>query len=105
MGPEGVRELSDRRHPPSVLVCDSEPQSVRALKAVLRQAGFEVDATYTAEEALTRAALRVPDAAIIEMTLPDGTGTQICRALRRWSAVPVILLSRVSDEIPLLEAF
>jgi two-component system, OmpR family, KDP operon response regulator KdpE len=58
-----------------------------------------------AEEALTRAALRVPDAAIIEMTLPDGTGTQICRALRQWSSVPVILLSGVSDEIWLLEAF
>jgi hypothetical protein len=55
MGPEGVRELSDRRHPPSVLVCVSEPQSVRALKAVLRQAGLEVYATHAAEEALTRA--------------------------------------------------
>jgi CheY-like chemotaxis protein len=47
----------------------------------------------------------VPDAAIMVMTLPDGTGTQICRALRQWSSIPVILLSGVSDEIWLLEAF
>jgi two-component system KDP operon response regulator KdpE len=57
-----------------VLVCDDELQIVRALKVVLREAGFEVEATATAQEALDAAAVRPPDAAIIDLMLPDGSG-------------------------------
>jgi len=83
---------------PAVSVCDHESQSVRALRVVLRQAGFDVDATSTAEEALKHAALRAPDAAIIELALPDGGGVELCRRLREWSAMPVIVLSIFHDE-------
>lgn len=60
-----------------VLVCENESQSLRVLKVVLRTAGFGVEATDTAEEALDRAALRTPDAAIVEMPLPDGNGVEL----------------------------
>ena len=99
---DGHRTVSDRRR---ILLCDAESQSLRALRVVLRGAGFEVDATSTAAEALDRGALRLPTAAIIELVLPDGDGVEVCRRLREWSAMPVILLSAVCDEEAQLRAF
>jgi two-component system KDP operon response regulator KdpE len=81
-----------------VLVCDDEPQILRALRVVLREAGFEAILAATAEEALDRASIRPPDAAIIDLVLPDGDGIEVCRRLREWSAMPIILLSAVGDE-------
>ena len=83
---------------PQVLVCDDELQILRALKVVLRDAGFEVEATATAEEALDAAAVRPPDAAIIDLMLPDGSGVDVCRQLRSWSDLPIIVLSAIGDE-------
>jgi two-component system KDP operon response regulator KdpE len=81
-----------------VLVVDDEPQILRALRGVLREAGFEAVAAATAEEALDRAAVRPPDAAIVDLVLPDGDGVEVTRRLREWSAMPIIVLSAVGDE-------
>jgi two-component system, OmpR family, KDP operon response regulator KdpE len=81
-----------------VLVCDDEPQIVRALTVVLREAGFESIPAETGEEALDRAAVRPPDAAIIDLILPDIDGVEVCRRLREWSSVPIIVLSAVGEE-------
>ncbi len=81
-----------------VLICDDEAQILRALRIVLREAGFDVVPTATVREALDAAALRPPDAAIIDMLLPDGTGVDVCRGLREWTAAPIIVLSAVGDE-------
>jgi two-component system KDP operon response regulator KdpE len=83
---------------PRILVVDDEPQILRALRTSLRGAGYEVDTAETAEAALTAAALRPPDAVILDLVLPDGRGTDVCRELRTWSTVPVIVLSVVGDE-------
>jgi two-component system KDP operon response regulator KdpE len=88
-----------------ILLCDAESQSLHALRVVFHGAGFEVDATRTAAEALDRGALSRPTAAIIELVLPDGDGVQICRRLRNWSDMPVILLSAVRDEGEQVRAF
>jgi len=81
-----------------VLVCDDEPQIVRALKVILRDAEFEVTTAETAAEALDRAAVRPPDAAIIDLVLPDGDGVEVCRTLRQWSEMPILVLSAVGEE-------
>ena len=81
-----------------VLVCDDEPQIVRALKVVLREAGFEAIAATSGEEALDRAAVRAPDAAIIDLILPDIDGIEVCRRLREWFAAPILVLSAVGEE-------
>ena len=81
-----------------VLVCDDELQILRALRAVLRDAGFEVVATATAEEALEASVLRAPDAAILDMILPDGDGIEVCRRIREWSEMPILMLSAVGQE-------
>jgi two-component system, OmpR family, KDP operon response regulator KdpE len=83
---------------PRVLICDDEQQILRALRVILRDAGFEALPAGTIEEALDVAAVRAPDAAIIDLMLPDGDGVELCRKLREWSAMPVIVLSAVGDE-------
>ncbi|HMJ34157.1 MAG TPA: response regulator transcription factor [Baekduia sp.] len=87
--------MSDRRR---ILVCDDEPQILRALKVILREAGFEAVLAETAEEALDRAAVHPPDGAIIDLVLPDGDGVEVCRQIRGWSQMPIIVLSAVGDE-------
>ncbi len=81
-----------------VLVVDDEPQILRALRTNLRGAGYDVVTAETAEAALAEAAMRPPDAVILDLLLPDGSGTDVCRELRQWSTVPVIVLSAVGDE-------
>jgi two-component system, OmpR family, KDP operon response regulator KdpE len=81
-----------------VLVCDDEQQILRALRVILRDAGFEALPTSTAEEALDLAAVQRPDAAILDLVLPDFDGVELCRRLREWSDMPVIVLSAIGDE-------
>jgi len=81
-----------------VLVVDDEQQILRALRTSLRGAGFEVETADTAEGALAAAAMRPPEAVILDLVLPDGTGTEVVRELRTWSSAPVIVLSAVGDE-------
>jgi two-component system, OmpR family, KDP operon response regulator KdpE len=81
-----------------VLVCDDEPQILRALRVVLREAGFDVVPAATAQEALDRAAVQPPEAAILDLVLPDGDGIEVCRSLREWSRMPIIVLSAIGDE-------
>jgi two-component system KDP operon response regulator KdpE len=84
--------------PPRVLVVDDEPQILRALKVVLREAGFETVAAETAAQALDLAAVKPPDAAIIDLVLPDGDGVEVTRSLREWSQMPILVLSAVGEE-------
>jgi len=81
-----------------VLVCDDELQILRGLKIVFREAGFDVVAAQSAQEALDAAALHPPEAAIIDLVLPDGDGVDVCRQLRSWSQMPIIVLSAVGEE-------
>jgi two-component system KDP operon response regulator KdpE len=88
--------MSDPR--PRVLVCDDEPQILRALRVVLREAGFDVVPASTAAEALDAAAVRPPHAAIVDLVLPDGDGIEVTRKLREWSSMPVLVLSAIGEE-------
>src|ERR1700742_4596010 len=83
---------------PRVLVVDDEPQILRALRIILRDAGFEVLLAGTVQEALDAAALRPPAAAIIDLVLPDGDGIEVTRALRTWTKMPIVVLSAVGEE-------
>ncbi len=81
-----------------VLVVDDEPQILRAVQMKLRNAGYAVDTAATAKDALTQAAMRPPEAVILDLLLPDGSGTEVCRELRRWSSAPILVLSAVGEE-------
>ena len=81
-----------------VLVVDDEPQFLRALATNLRGAGYAVETATGAAEALAAAGLAPPDAVILDLVLPDGTGTDVCRELRQWTEAPIIVVSAVGDE-------
>ena len=81
-----------------VLVVDDEPQILRALQLKLRGAGYAVDTAATASEARIKASIRPPEAIILDVLLPDGRGTDVCRELRSWSEVPILVLSAVGEE-------
>jgi two-component system, OmpR family, KDP operon response regulator KdpE len=83
---------------PRVLVVDDERQILRALELKLRSAGYTVDTAATAKEALAQAAMRPPEAVILDLLLPDGSGTDVARELRKWSAAPILVLSAVGEE-------
>ena len=87
-----------------ILVCDDEPQIRRALNLILRDAGYEVLLAATGEEALDTAALAGPHLAIVDLMLPDQPGIEICRRLREWSEIPILILSAIGDEQTKIEA-
>jgi two-component system KDP operon response regulator KdpE len=81
-----------------ILVVDDEPQILRALGTMLRGAGYDVEAATTGGTALAAAAARPPEAVILDLVLPDRSGIEVCRELRTWTDVPVIVLSAVGEE-------
>jgi two-component system KDP operon response regulator KdpE len=81
-----------------VLVVDDEPQILRALRVILRNAGYDVDTAETKSEALDAVSVRPPDAMVLDLVLPDGSGVEVCTQVRRWSNLPIIVLSAVGDE-------
>jgi two-component system KDP operon response regulator KdpE len=83
---------------PRVLVCDDEPQILRALKVILRDAGYEAVPATSGEEALDLAAVRPPEAAILDLMLPDLDGVELTKRLREWTEMPIVVLSAVGEE-------
>jgi two-component system, OmpR family, KDP operon response regulator KdpE len=81
-----------------VLVVDDEPQILRALRVILRNAGYEVTTAATKSEALDAVSVRPPDAMVLDLVLPDGSGVDVTSEVRSWSSLPIIVLSAVGDE-------
>jgi len=71
-----------RSRPPVVLIIDDQEWSTRSLESILAPSGFAVMRAFTAKKGLERAQVHVPDAVFIDVSLPDGDGLEVCRALR-----------------------
>ena len=83
----------------AVLVIDDESAIRRTLTAGLQARGYEVRTAVTGEEGLSVLATHPPDLVILDLGLPDLDGVEVCRRLRQWSDIPVIVLSaQGSDE-------
>lgn len=78
---------------PLILLIDDEPQILRALKTILGSAHFRVISAVTGEEGIALAATQSPDVIILDLTLPDLDGVQVCEQIREWSKIPIIVLS------------
>jgi two-component system, OmpR family, KDP operon response regulator KdpE len=87
-----------------ILAVDDEPEILRALETILRGAGYEIETAASGNEALARATLRPPDAVLLDLVLPDRSGIEVCRELRTWTQIPILLLSVVGDEGEKVEA-
>jgi two-component system KDP operon response regulator KdpE len=78
---------------PLILLIDDEPQILRALKTILSANHFRVDTAVTGEQGIALAATQSPDIIVLDLTLPDMDGVQVCRQIREWSQTPIIILS------------
>jgi two-component system KDP operon response regulator KdpE len=78
---------------PRVLVVDDEPQIRRSLRVALHANGYEIEEAATGEAALELAASRPPALIILDLSLPDIDGVEVCRRLREWTQLPIIILS------------
>ena len=87
-----------------ILVVDDEPGIVRALSAALQARGHRVAAAVTGAEALAAVAARSPAVVILDLGLPDMDGIDVCRRLRLWTDVPIIVLTAEGAEWRKVEA-
>ena len=82
----------------TILVIDDEPQIRRVVKHAVDDDGTRVLEAASAREGLDLAAAERPDLIVLDLGLPDGSGEDVCRQLRSWTQVPILVLSaRHSD--------
>ena len=76
-----------------ILICDDDPQMIRAMRIALTAHGYDVTAAANGTEAISAAARVHPDVLLIDMGMPDLDGTEVIEAVRGWSDAPVIVVS------------
>lgn len=88
----------------NALLVEDEPHIRRFVRGALEREGWQVHEAETVERGLTEAGTREPDVIILDLGLPDGDGADFIADLRKWSAVPVIVLSARVDEAEKIRA-
>ena len=78
---------------PTALLVEDEPQIRRFVRAALEAEGWQVHESATLQRGLIDAGTRRPDLVVLALGLPDGDGIDFLADIRKWSAVPVIVLS------------
>jgi two-component system KDP operon response regulator KdpE len=86
------------RSKPVILVVDDEPQILRVMRASLPARGYEVRTAPGGEEALDEIRKEVPDLIILDLVMPKMSGLDVCRRVREFSPVPIIVLSAKGSE-------
>jgi two-component system KDP operon response regulator KdpE len=89
---------------PRVLIVDDDTDLLNACRVGLRALGHEVATAETGRDALSEVALRPPDVIVLDLGLPDLDGLEVCRRVRSWTDVPVVVLSADSSEDRKVEA-
>jgi two-component system KDP operon response regulator KdpE len=81
-----------------VLVIDDDPSLLRALRLGLQAGGHEVVTAANGEQGISQTALSSPDIVVLDLGLPDIDGQAVCKRIRQWSEVPIIILSASGSE-------
>lgn len=81
-----------------ILIVDDEPKIVKLARDYLEQGGFRVQVAETGSTALAAARRERPDLVVLDLNLPELNGLDVCRALRRESSVPIIMLTARVEE-------
>jgi len=81
-----------------ILVVDDEPAIRLALQRALSARGYEVESAVDGEQALALSGSFQPDLVVLDLNLPDIDGVEVCRRIRSWSSVPIVVLSVREDE-------
>jgi len=87
-----------------ILVVDDEQQILRAVRRALTARGYDVVTAADGEDALAQAEASVPDVVVLDLNLPGIDGMEVCRRLRTWTRVPILILSVREDEAGKVEA-
>lgn len=82
----------------TILVVDDDPALLRAMRIALSARGHQVVTARTGETGVTQASLSAPDVVVLDLGLPDLDGVDVCRRVRQWSDVPILVLSAASEE-------
>ena len=83
--------------PIKILVIDDDSAVTDLLSLLLRSQGFDVAATTNSTEGLGMIRDNAPDVVVLDLMMPDMDGWQICKAVREFSQVPIIILSALND--------
>jgi two-component system response regulator PrrA len=82
----------------TVLIVDDDAVLRRSLARALRLAGFTTDVAEGGRDALARIAAGRPDVVVLDVSMPDLSGTEVCRRLRAdGNEVPVVMLSALDE--------
>jgi len=81
-----------------ILVVDDELSIIKFLRANLQARDYEVLAAMDGAEALQTIEMELPDLVILDIMMPKMDGFEVCRRLREWSQIPIIMLSARCDE-------
>ena len=87
-----------------ILAIEDEPQLVRFLRASLAGHAIHLIDAPTGAAGLIEASTRVPDLILLDLGLPDMDGVEVCRRLREWTKIPIIILSARGQERDKIEA-
>ncbi|MDA8398185.1 MAG: response regulator transcription factor [Actinomycetota bacterium] len=82
----------------SILIIDDDPALTKALRIGLQARGYELHTAPNGATGLQLAATGSPEVVVLDLGLPDMDGIEVCRRLREWSDVPIIVLSAAGDE-------
>ena len=85
-------------HRPRVLIVDDDLAIIKLLRANLKTEGYEILTAMDGAEALETIERKLPDFMILDLMLPKIDGFEVCRRLREWSQIPIIILSARGDE-------
>ncbi len=88
--------------PQRVLIVDDEPKLVQGLAAYFQQAGFDTLSAYDGKTALAMARREQPDLILLDLMMPEIDGLEVCREVRRDSAVPIIMITARVEETDML---
>ena len=83
---------------PLILVIEDDPQIRRFLRATLTAEDYQFHEAASAQEGIAQAQARHPDLVLLDLGLPDRDGLEVIREIRRWSQLPVVVLSARGQE-------
>ncbi|MCA9874271.1 MAG: response regulator, partial [Anaerolineales bacterium] len=83
----------------TILLVDDEKMITGPLARKLRESGYRVLVADNGRIALELAAGEKPDVVVLDVLMPEMDGWEVCRALRKTSPVPILMLTALSDEV------
>ncbi len=88
-----------RRNKLRIMVVDDEPRYVWATQSILEARGYEVLTAQDGQTAIELATIEEPDLIVLDIKMPDMDGFEVCRQIREFSVVPVIMLTALAEDI------